>query len=50
LNNKFQYNLRTPDAIIAATARFLKLPLVTGDKKVAQVENIIIVLFTTENS
>lgn len=47
---KIQYNLKTPDAIIAATARFLKLPLVTGDKKVSQVENIIIVLFTPENN
>ena len=47
---KIQYNLKTPDAIIAATARFLKIPLVTGDKKVSQVENIIIVLFTPENN
>lgn len=30
---KIQYNLKTPDAIIAATARSLKLPLITGDKK-----------------
>ncbi|MDQ2864009.1 MAG: PIN domain-containing protein, partial [Bacteroidota bacterium] len=42
---KIQYNLKTPDAIIAASARFLKLPLVTGDKKVLQVDNIITVLF-----
>lgn len=47
---KIQYNLKTPDAIIAATARFLKIPLVTGDKKVSQVENIIVVLFTPENN
>ncbi len=40
--------IKTPDAI-AATATFLKIPLVTGDKKVSQVENIITVLFTPEN-
>ena len=45
---KIQYNLKTPDAIIAATARFLKLPLVTGDKKLLQVDNIITVLFNPE--
>jgi predicted nucleic acid-binding protein len=42
---KIQYNLKTPDAIIAASARFLKLPLVTADKKVLKVDNIITVLF-----
>ena len=47
---KTVYKLKTPDAIIAATARFLKIPLVTGDKKVLQVENIITVLFTPENN
>lgn len=46
---KIQYNLKTPDAIIAATARVLKIPLVTGDKKVQQVENITIVLFNPDN-
>ncbi len=43
---KIQYNLKTPDAIIAATARFLKLPVITADKKILQVENIVTVLFT----
>lgn len=45
---KIQYNLKTPDAIIAATARLLKIPLITADKKILQVENIITVLFTPE--
>ncbi len=45
---KIQYKLKTPDAIIAATARFLKIPLVTGDKKILQVENIITVLFNPQ--
>ena len=45
---KIEYNLKTPDAIIAATAKFLKLPLVTGDKKLLQVDNIITVLFNPE--
>ena len=45
---KIKYNLKTPDAIIAATALYLKLPLVTGDKKILQVENIITVLFNPE--
>lgn len=46
---KLHYNLKTPDAIIAASAKFLKMPLVTGDKKVQQVENIITVLFNPAN-
>ena len=45
---KIQYNLKTPDTIIAATSRFLKLPLITGDKKLLQVKNIVTVLFTPE--
>ena len=45
---KIQYNLKTPDTIIAAIARFLKLPLITGNKKLLQVKNIVTVLFTPE--
>jgi predicted nucleic acid-binding protein len=45
---KIQYNLKTPDAIIAATARYLKIPLVIGDKKLLQIDNIITVLFNPE--
>ncbi len=41
---KIKYNLNTSGAIIAATARFLKLSLITGDKKILQVENIITVI------
>lgn len=45
---KIQYNLKTPDAIIAATARYLKVPLITGDKKLLQIDNVITVLFNPE--
>ncbi|HEV8080874.1 MAG TPA: PIN domain-containing protein [Chitinophagaceae bacterium] len=45
---KIKYNLKTPDAIIASTARFLKFPLVTADRKVIKVENIVTVLFSPE--
>jgi hypothetical protein len=45
---KILYNLKTPDAIIAATAKSLKLPLVTGDKKLLKVEDIITVHFNPE--
>ena len=42
---KVEYKLKTPDAIIAATARHLKIPLITADKKVAGIDNIVVVLF-----
>lgn len=45
---KILYNLKTPDAIIAATAKSLKLPLVTGDKKLLKVEDIVTVHFNPE--
>jgi len=45
---KAQYHLKTPDAIIAASAKYLKIPLITGDKKVQRVENIITVLFNPD--
>ncbi|MGN6542110.1 MAG: PIN domain-containing protein [Ginsengibacter sp.] len=45
---KAQYHLKTPDAIIAASAKYLKIPLVTGDRKVERVENIITVIFNPE--
>ena len=41
-------NLKTPDAIIAASAKSLKLPLVTGDTKLLKVEEIITVHFNPE--
>jgi predicted nucleic acid-binding protein len=30
---KIAYNLKTPDGIICASSRHLKIPLITGDKK-----------------
>jgi len=48
IDYKIKYNLKTPDAIIAATARLLKFPLITADRKILQVENIVTVLFSPE--
>ena len=45
---KILYNLKTPDAIIAASAKSLNLPLVTADKKLLHLEDIISVLFDPE--
>ncbi len=39
-----QGNIRTPDAIIAATANFMKLPLVTSDKGFKKIKDIEIIL------
>jgi predicted nucleic acid-binding protein len=39
-----RYTIKTPDAIIAATAKFLQLPLVTSDKGFAKINDIEIVL------
>jgi len=41
-----KYNLKLPDAIIAATALAYKLPLFTADKKFSQVNEIEISLYT----
>lgn len=39
-----QQAVKTPDAIIAATARFLRLPLVTSDKGFKKIKDIEIIL------
>ena len=39
-----QSTLKTPDAIIAATSRFLQLPLVTSDKGFKKIKDIEIIM------
>ena len=39
-----QHTIKTPDAIIAATAAFLQLPLITSDKGFKKLKNIEIIL------
>jgi predicted nucleic acid-binding protein len=43
-----EYSLKLPDAIIAATAHFLNLTLLTADKAMKKVKDIDIVLFKKE--
>ena len=42
---KRKYKLKLPDAIIAATAYYLNLPLITADKQFKQVEELEIILY-----
>lgn len=39
-----QYAIKTPDAIIAATSKFMQLPLVTSDKGFKKLKDIEIIL------
>ena len=39
------YKLKMPDAIIAATAKYLKIPLLTADKEFGKVKNQQIILY-----
>lgn len=41
---KQQFAIKTPDAIIAATAKFLQLPLVTSDKGFRKFTDMQIIL------
>ena len=41
---KQKYSIKTPDAIIAATAKAFNLPLVTADKGFKKIEDVDIVL------
>ena len=41
---KQKYSIKTPDAIIAATAKALNLPLITADKGFKKIEDIEVVL------
>jgi len=40
-----KYNLKLPDAIVAATARFLQIPLLTADKDFKQITEIPILFY-----
>ena len=41
-----KYNIKLPDAIIAATAKYLSLPLLTADKYLEKIDDIDVVLIT----
>ena len=40
-----RYKLKLPDAIVAATSKYLNCPLITADKDFAKIENIPIILY-----
>ena len=40
-----KYNLKLPDAIVAATARFLQIPLLTADRDFKQIMEIPILFY-----
>lgn len=42
---KRKYSLKLPDAIIAATSRFLNFPLITADKKFRQIDELDLIFF-----
>ncbi len=48
IHYKIKYNLKTPDAIICASSQFLKIPLLTADKKIIAVDKLVTVLFIPE--
>lgn len=43
-----QYNLKLPDAIIAASASFLRVPLITADKAFKKIKQMNIILYESE--
>jgi predicted nucleic acid-binding protein len=46
---KQKYTIKTPDAIIAATAKSLNLPLVTADTGFKKIEDVDIILIDLNN-
>jgi predicted nucleic acid-binding protein len=40
-----KYHLKLPDAIIAATAKYLDLPLITADKVFNKINEVIVIQF-----
>lgn len=38
-------NLKLPDSIIAATAQYLELPLLTADKQFKEIENVDVIFY-----
>lgn len=39
-----KYNLKLPDAIVAATSKYLNIPLITSDKSFKKIDEISIIL------
>lgn len=39
-----QHSIKTPDAIIVATSKFMQLPLITSDKRLRKLKGIKIIL------
>jgi len=42
-----KYNLKLPDAIVAATAKYINCPLITADKDFGKIKDTIIILYET---
>ncbi|MDD5150806.1 MAG: type II toxin-antitoxin system VapC family toxin [Flavobacterium sp.] len=42
---KQKSKVKTPDAIVASTALFLQLPLITADKGFSKIENLDLILY-----
>jgi predicted nucleic acid-binding protein len=42
---RLTYNIKTPDAIIAATAKYLGFPLLTADEELFKIKEIEVVQF-----
>ena len=45
-NFRLNYKIKTPDAIIAATAKYLGFPLITADAQLFQIKEIEIIKFS----
>ena len=43
---RLNYNIKTPDTIIAATAKYLGIPLITADASFFKIKEIEIIKFT----
>ena len=43
-----KYNLKLPDAIIAATAKYINCPLITADKDFEKIEDSTIILYEAD--
>lgn len=42
---KRKYSLKLPDAVIAATSKFINCPLITADKKFRQIEELDLIFY-----
>lgn len=48
INIRKKHSMKLPDAIIAATAIHLQLPLITADTDFEKIENLMLYLYKTE--